>query len=61
MKKVVLAVMLALALVFSMIGTASAITNGVPDNGRHPYVGLAVFDVIDQNGDQVPSHRLGAE
>jgi hypothetical protein len=32
--------------------TAQAITNGEPDNGRHPYVGLAVFDV-----DGAPSHR----
>ena len=31
---------------------ASAITNGTPDNGEHPYVGLAVFDI-----DGAPSHR----
>ncbi len=31
---------------------AQAITNGEPDSGRHPYVGLAVFDV-----DGAPSHR----
>ena len=30
----------------------AAITNGEPDAGRHPYVGLAVFDV-----DSAPSHR----
>ena len=30
-------------------------TNGEPDKGRHPYVGLAVFD--DGNG---PSHRCSA-
>jgi hypothetical protein len=34
---------------------AGAVTNGEPDNGRHPYVGLAVFDV---NGR--PSHRCSA-
>jgi hypothetical protein len=34
---------------------ASAITNGEPDAGRHPYVGLAVFDV-----DGAPSHRCSA-
>ncbi len=34
---------------------ASAITNGEPDNGRHPYVGLAVFDI-----DGAPSHRCSA-
>ena len=34
---------------------AGAIINGQPDNGRHPYVGLAVFDV-----DGEPSHRCSA-
>ena len=34
---------------------AAAITNGEPDAGRHPYVGLAVFDVDGQ-----PSHRCSA-
>lgn len=60
MKKVSLAIVLALALVLSVIGSASAITNGEPDNGRHPYVGLAVFDVINAQGQQVPSHRCSA-
>jgi hypothetical protein len=55
MKKVTLALVLALAMVFGVMGSASAITNGVPDNGRHPYVGLAVFDV-----DGAPSHRCSA-
>ena len=45
MKKVTLAMALALVLLLSTIGSASAITNGVPDNSRHPYVGLVVFDV----------------
>jgi hypothetical protein len=36
------------------------VTNGVPDDGRHPYVGLAVFDVLDADGNQVPSHRCSA-
>src|SRR5690349_19723083 len=52
MRKVTLAMALAFALLISTIGAASAITNGEPDNGRHPYVGLAVFDV-----DGAPSHR----
>src|SRR5512134_3123503 len=60
MKKVTLAVVLALALVFSTIGLASAITNGQPDGNNHPYVGLVVFDVIDGDGNQVPSHRCSA-
>ena len=60
MKKVTLAVVLALAMVLSTIGFASAITNGQPDGDNHPYVGLAVFDVLDENGDSVPSHRCSA-
>jgi hypothetical protein len=55
MKKVTLALVLALALVFGTLGSAGAITNGEPDNGRHPYVGLAVFDVGG-----APSHRCSA-
>jgi secreted trypsin-like serine protease len=34
---------------------AAAVTNGRPDNNRHPYVGLAVFDI-----DGEPSHRCSA-
>jgi hypothetical protein len=34
----------ALLLVVSFATPASAITNGEPDSGRHPYVGLIVFD-----------------
>jgi hypothetical protein len=34
---------------------AGAVTNGEPDAGRHPYVGLAVFDVRG-----MPSHRCSA-
>lgn len=60
MKKVTLAIVLALTLVFSTFGMASAITNGQPDGDAHPYVGLAVFDVINADGDQVPSHRCSA-
>ena len=44
MKKIVLASILALALVLSLVGVASAITNGQPDGDAHPYVGLLVFD-----------------
>jgi hypothetical protein len=57
MKKIPLAMVLALALVLSMIGSARAITNGVPDGDNHPYVGLAVFDVLNAAGQPVPSHR----
>ena len=46
----VLAVLLVLG-----VSPAGAITNGEPDAGRHPYVGLAVFDVGG-----TPSHRCSA-
>jgi trypsin len=36
--------LVAAALAVMMASPAKAITNGQPDNGRHPYVGLAVFD-----------------
>jgi trypsin len=49
-------VLLFALLLFAVAGTqAGAVTNGEPDNGRHPYVGLAVFDV-----DGAPSHRCSA-
>lgn len=60
MKKVTLAIGLALVLVLSTISMAGAITNGQPDGTNHPYVGLVVFDVLDGNGNQVPSHRCSA-
>lgn len=44
MKRIALAIVLTLALTLGVIGSAAAITNGVPDAGRHPYVGLLVFD-----------------
>jgi len=34
-----------LALLVGSVGIGYAITNGEPDAGRHPYVGLLVFDV----------------
>ncbi|MEU4605506.1 trypsin-like serine protease [Kribbella sp. NPDC023972] len=39
---------LVLASVTALLPTApaGAITNGQPDNGRHPYVGLLVFDAV---------------
>ena len=55
MRRITFALVLALAMVFSVIGSASAITNGVPDGNNHPYVGLAVFDINGQ-----PSHRCSA-
>ena len=46
------AILVAVIALLAFAAPASAITNGVPDAGRHPYVGLAVFDV-----DGAPSHR----
>ena len=43
----------------ALLATATAglaITNGQPDGDNHPYVGLAVFDVL-VNGQHQPSHR----
>jgi hypothetical protein len=45
-----------IAVLTATAGPAQAITNGRPDNGRHPYVGLAVFDTI-VNGVATPSWR----
>ena len=53
MRKVIVLFVL---LVFAFGATqASAITGGEPDGDRHPYVGLAVFDVGGE-----PSHRCSA-
>lgn len=38
-------------------GNVLAITNGQPDEERHPYVGLAVFDVLNSSGQPVPTWR----
>ena len=45
MKKLVVVLLVMMALLLGTIGTALAITNGEPDAGRHPYVGILVFDV----------------
>ena len=44
MRKAAFVLVLALALLIATAGIAYAITNGEPDGGRHPYVGLLVFD-----------------
>jgi hypothetical protein len=43
-KKLLIVVAVVLGLVMGSVGIAYAITNGEPDAGRHPYVGLLVFD-----------------
>ena len=61
MKKFTLAVRCVLASLFvALFPSANAVTNGEPDAGHHPYVGLAVFDVLDEDGNQIPSHRCSA-
>ena len=44
-RKTLIVVAVVLAMVLGSVGIAYAITNGEPDAGRHPYVGLLVFDV----------------
>jgi V8-like Glu-specific endopeptidase len=49
MKKVKIALLLTLVMVFSTIGAASAVTDGELDGNRHPYVGLVVAQDADGN------------
>ncbi len=44
MKRTSIVLLLVVTLLLSITGAASAITNGQPDNSRHPFVGLLVFD-----------------
>lgn len=50
--KVSVEVFIGLLLAVGMISSASAITNGVPDEDAHPYVGLIVFDteIVPEEG-----------
>ena len=48
MKKLTLVLVLVLIMAFGLAGVAYAITNGQPDDGAHPYVGLIIFD--DEEG-----------
>ncbi|MCJ7668532.1 MAG: serine protease, partial [Anaerolineae bacterium] len=43
-RKILIIVAILLGLAVVSVGIAYAITNGEPDAGRHPYVGLLVFD-----------------
>jgi hypothetical protein len=43
MKRIFLSLALVLALLLGTHGTALAVTNGIPDENRHPYVGLLIF------------------
>jgi hypothetical protein len=44
MKRLLLVISSAVVVLSALATAALAITNGQPDNGRHPYVGLIVFD-----------------
>ena len=57
MRKRILILLGVLVLLAITVVPALAITNGTPDGNNHPYVGLVVFDVLDEDGNQVPSHR----
>src|SRR5215204_2854818 len=46
--RVFIAVLVAMATLFTTATTASAITNGQPDGNAHPYVGLMV--ALDEDG-----------
>ena len=56
MKKLTFVLVLVLVLAFVLVSVAYAITNGEPDDGRHPYVALLVFGV-DTPAGFVPSWR----
>lgn len=43
MRRVFLSLVIVLFLLLSTHGTASAVTNGIPDGSLHPYVGLLIF------------------
>ncbi len=57
-----LATTMVIALAILLFGglPAVAITNGEPDAGRHPYVGLAVFYSFNKEGVLEPTHRCSA-
>jgi hypothetical protein len=54
--KRLLALLAVVAPTLLVAAPAQAVTNGQPDNGRHPYVGLAVFDTLVA-GQPAPSWR----
>jgi hypothetical protein len=60
MRRSVFLLTVVVAMLALVVVPAAAITNGQPDGDDHPYVGLVVFDVINEDGEQVPSHRCSA-
>lgn len=57
MRRTVLVTLIVVALLMVTATVAYAITNGEPDAGRHPYVGLLVFDAPDAGGIVGPAWR----
>lgn len=49
MKKVTIAILLAVVLLLSTVGMAAAVTDGEPDGNGHPYVGIMVAQDEDGN------------
>ena len=49
MRKKIGLLILVLALTLVTVASVSAVTNGTPDNGAHPSVGLMVADDADGN------------
>jgi hypothetical protein len=47
MRKIAISALVAASLAVALVLPAAAVTNGGPDNNRHPYVGLIVFDDAD--------------
>src|SRR5688500_7629292 len=43
MKRLLASLAITLAFLLGTSGTALAVTNGIPDGGGHPYVGLLIF------------------
>ena len=56
-RRFLLVTTVALALLLATVGGANAITNGEPDAGRHPYVGLLVFEDWDPPPGEPPAWR----
>lgn len=56
-RRVLYGSLIAVLLVVTVVGVASAITNGQPDGDNHPYVGLLVFDIFVPGEGNVPAWR----
>lgn len=58
MKRSMIVLVAVMVLMVAFVAPSAAITNGTPDGGDHPYVGILVFDVFDPLlGENVPAWR----